>query len=273
MFKNYDNRTESQAVPSTSLIISTYNWPAALHCCLQSVANQKIFPVEVIIADDGSGNSTKSLIETMKTILPVPIKHIWHEDNGFRKSLILNKAVKSAVGDYIVQIDGDVILNRFFIRDHMAVAEPGAFVRGTRAKLTPEKTRQVLDFFSTNIHFLSKGVYHRLNAIRFPFFRFLGERKEMKCRSVRGCNLAYWKADFVKVNGYNNELQGWGHEDEELAARFINNSIVKKIVKLHAVQFHLHHKELKKDNEPFHATVLKDAVVNKTKTCINGYNT
>lgn len=258
-------------VLSTSLIIATYNWAEALRCCLLSVARQKILPTEVIIADDGSDDRTRAVINEFQKEFPVPIIHVWHEDEGFRKTKILNKAIMQSVGKYLIQVDGDVLLHPFFIKDHIAAAEPDTFVRGSRARITEVRTAEVLESRDVSLGFYSQGVYHRLNALRLPVFRSLGQRKEMASRSVRGSNLAFWKADFLKINGYNNELNGWGHEDEELAARFINNNIIKKIVKMSAVQYHLHHEELPRLNESHHSQIIKNTLVTKAKICLNGY--
>lgn len=259
-------------LPLSSLIISTYNWPEALELCLLSVASQKILPTEVIIADDGSGEDTKSLIERFKKTLPVPLIHVWHNDKGFRKAEILNRAIKATSSVYVIQVDGDVILHPYFIADHLEIAEKNTFVRGTRAHLTKKMTKEIIISKQTDLNAFSKGVYHRLNALRLPILKTLGIRKEMRSRSVRGSNLAFWKSDFVLVNGYNNDLQGWGHEDEELAARFINNKIIKKIVKLSAVQFHLHHEEKSRDLEFLHTTTLDNTVKNNIKSCAKGYS-
>lgn len=256
--------------PFISLIVATYNWPEALQACLLSISRQVMLPAEVIIADDGSDERTRQMIAAISASFPVPVRHIWQEDAGFRKSLILNKAIAHSNSEYIIQIDGDVILHAHFIADHVACREPATFVRGSRAWLTPAKTTAILTDAGTRLHALSKGVRHRLNAVRLPIFRSMGEKKKMESRNVRGSNLAYWKQDIVMVNGYNNDLQGWGHEDEELAVRFINNAIIKKVVKLSAVQFHLYHKESDKLNEPFHSAVLSDMISRKAKVCSNG---
>lgn len=258
-------------VPATALVIATYNWPDALQCCLLSVALQTTLPNEVIIADDGSDQRTCDIIDKMRKYLPIHVVHVWQEDHGFRKTQILNKAVSKCTADYVIQIDGDVILHPSFIADHLSTAETGVFVRGSRARLTPARTIDILQHCNVHVAFYSRGVYNRLNAVRIPFFRMLGQRKEMKSRSVRGSNLAFWKKDFIQVNGYNNDLNGWGHEDEELAARFINNDICKKIVKLGAVQFHLHHQELPKPNEGLHRQVIDHTLASKIKNCIDGY--
>ncbi|HEV7380631.1 MAG TPA: glycosyltransferase family 2 protein [Dyadobacter sp.] len=257
--------------PATALIIATYDWPEALHCCLLSVARQTVLPTEIIIADDGSDQRTLAVINKMLKHLPVQVIHVWQEDNGFRKTQILNKAVSQCSAEYVIQVDGDVILHPSFIADHIAAAETGVFVRGSRARLTPTRTVDMLQSNNIRVGFYSSGVYNRLNALRIPFFQQLGQRKEMKSRSVRGSNLAFWKADFTRVNGYNNALNGWGHEDEELAARFINNGICKKIVKLGAIQFHLHHQELPKPNEGLHREVINKTLSSQLKNCIDGY--
>lgn len=261
------------SAPATSLIIATYNWAEALHCSLLSVIKQKILPTEVIIADDGSDQRTHAVIGKMRESFPVPVIHVWHEDQGFRKSQILNKAVGRSTGKYLIQVDGDVLLHSSFIKDHLTAAEPGTFIRGTRARLTPSKTEKLLHNAGADLSFYSRGVYNRLNALRLPVLQSLGARKEMSSRSVRGSNFAYWKDDFLTVNGYNNELNGWGHEDEELAARFINNNIIKKIVKLSAVQYHLHHEELPRANEPYHRQIIETTLLTKVKRCPNGYET
>ncbi|MDX3915817.1 MULTISPECIES: glycosyltransferase family 2 protein [Olivibacter] len=259
--------------PSVSLIISTYNWPQALNLCLKSVRKQSYMPNEIIIADDGSRKETKILIDSFKKKLKnISIHHVWHEDEGFRKSLILNKAIKVASSDYIVQIDGDVILDKHFIKDHLSVMEKRTFVRGTRAHIKEELLPAVFD--EERIHFscFNKGVKNRFNAFRIPFLAWLFTTKRNSSKSVRGSNLAFWKADFITVNGYDNDLQGWGHEDEELAARLVNSGVMKKKLKLKAVQFHLTHRLASRTNEEKHGFSLRNTLQKNIQQCKNGYH-
>ena len=104
---------------TVSLIISTYNWPRALYLCLDSVMQQTVMPSEIIIADDGSGIATRDVVRHFEAVSPVPVRHIWHEDDGFRLAEIRNKAIAASRGEYVIQIDGDLILQRHFIQDHM----------------------------------------------------------------------------------------------------------------------------------------------------------
>ena len=224
-----------------SLLISTYNWPQALDLVLKSVSFQSQLPLEVVIADDGSSIETKTLIDSYRQKLPIPIKHIWHEDKGFRKTIIMNQAVGQISGDYIIQIDGDIILHPRFIEDHIHEAKSGFFIKGSRGRLTKSKSAQVLKTKNIFINPFSPGVKSTINAIRYKAFSRFFYGEILETRNVKGCNFAVWKKDFIAVNGYNNALTGWGHEDIELAARLVNAGVKHKQLKMIAVCYHIYH--------------------------------
>lgn len=123
---------------TVSLLVSTYNWPRALYLCLDSVMQQTILPDEILIADDGSGMATRDVVKHFERISPVPVRHIWHEDRGFRVATIRNKAIAASTCNYIIQIDGDLILERHFVQDHILFAKPGCYVSGSRGIITPK---------------------------------------------------------------------------------------------------------------------------------------
>src|SRR6478609_6191635 len=121
-----------------SLLIATYNWPEALNLVLKSVLRQSILPNEIIIADDGSSKETETLIESFKTRTDIPILHIWHEDKGFRLAEIRNKAIMASQFEYIIQIDGDIILHSNYIENHIRFAKKNCFMTGPRVLLQKE---------------------------------------------------------------------------------------------------------------------------------------
>ena len=127
-----------------SLIITTYNSPDMLRLCLMSAAAQTRVPDEVIIADDGSGDDTRLLIEEFSRNFPCPIKHAWQEDRGFRAAEARNNAMRICDCDYVVMIDGDIIMERHFIADHSRLAQRGFFVVGSRSKLKPATTHHLI---------------------------------------------------------------------------------------------------------------------------------
>lgn len=257
----------------TTLLISTYNWPQALNLCLKSVLRQTIMPDEVVIADDGSTEDTQKLISSFKENSKVPFVHVWHEDKGFRLSEIRNKGIAKATGDYIIQIDGDIILDKHFIEDHIKIAEKGYFVCGSRTKLNEESSKTFLELgdFKPNI-IKNSEVYFTLNAIRNGFLRRCLAKKygQKNIMRLRGCNMAFWKSDIIKVNGYNEELAAWGHEDSEMAFRLYFSGVKKKFLKFGGVQYHIYHKELSRDCERAHYAEIIKVKENKIKWCNNG---
>jgi glycosyltransferase involved in cell wall biosynthesis len=127
-----------------TLIIATYNWPQALELVLISVSKQTIIPDEIVIADDGSTKETLDVIKKVKKKLNLPIKHVWQEDQGFRKTKILNKSFAIAKGEYIVQVDGDIVLHKKFVEDHLGNARPNVFLHGSRSFLNNRLSKKII---------------------------------------------------------------------------------------------------------------------------------
>ena len=260
---------------SSTLIIATYNWPEALCLCLKSVQEQKVLPDEIIIADDGSGEATAILIKDFQKDFPVEIKHIWHPDEGFRLAAIRNKGIAASNGDYIIQIDGDLILDPHFIEDHLAIRKPGYFVAGSRVMLCESSSIGLLRNCSIN---LKKYGSQKLviNGIRNSFLRnILAERYKIKGKHkyyVKGCNMAFAKRDLIKVNGYNEAFKGWGSEDREIAIRLINAGVKKQSLKMGAVCFHLFHGVRSRNVEIENEAKMKAAIEQNLVEAPEGLN-
>lgn len=224
-------------------------------------------PSEVIIADDGSKEETRDLIREMQKNFPVGIKHVWHPDDGFRLAAIRNKAFVASSSDYIIQIDGDLILHSYFISDHLSMKKEGYFVAGSRVMLSKKSTQNLLEHNSIN---LRKYVQPKLdmNGIRSSLLReFLASRYKTKGKYtfyVKGCNMAFFKKDLLKVNGYNESFTGWGSEDREIAIRLINAGVKKHFLKNGGICYHLHHSSPSKEKELRNEELMKQAVASKS---------
>ena len=193
-----------------SLVITTYNWPEALALVIQSVKNQTIQPTEIVIADDGSNVKTKNLISALRSSSEVDIIHAWQEDNGYRAARSRNNGISKAIGEYIVMIDGDMILHKNFIEDHIFHAEPGCFVQGSRVLLSKQKSQNVLSEKKISFSFFSKGLMNRKNQIHSKFLSKIFSKVNNDHHGTKTCNLAFYKQDCVKVNGFNNDFTDWG---------------------------------------------------------------
>lgn len=260
---------------SVALIISTYNWPQALNQTLRSVANQTILPNEVLIADDGSDERTANLIQEFQAIHPtLNIKHVWHEDNGFRLAAIRNKAIRMAQSDYIIQIDGDIIIDKNFIADHLSIKAIGYFVTGSRLLLGKKITEVLLESEKVNIAALRWKGKNFFNTLRIPFLmRLLQNTYKTKGKHldyVKGCNMAFWKSDLYLVNGYDESFIGWGREDSDICIRLINAGVKKKFIKFCAVQYHLHHPLASRDQFEANDILIEQNKLQRISFCKHG---
>lgn len=242
---------------SISIIISTYNNPQWLQKTLWSYLFQSIKVDEIIIADDGSDNRTKELVEEFSLSTDITVKHIWHEDIGFRKCTILNKAIAAASSEYLIFTDQDCIARKDFIEAHATKAERGYILSAGVVWLSME-TSDAITFDD-----LKSG-----DAFRLKWLRKRGLKFNFKCTKLlqsklyasimnsltptkaswNGGNASGWRDDLIKVNGYNNDM-AYGGEDRELGERLFNCGIKSKQLRYSAVCLHLDHKRPYKNIE------------------------
>lgn len=257
-----------------SLIITTYNNTVPLNLCLKSVAVQTVLPDEIIIGDDGSTDETRALIDEWRGKISVPIIHVWQEDQGFRASRIRNLAFAAAKNDYLVMIDGDIVLERHFIEDHQRLIKPNHFVCGSRIRMKKALSERYLQSGRSTLplSWLPKDRF--LNAVRCVPLSLLvadvyGQRPIDKGRS---CNMSFWKSDIAKVNGFNEDFVGWGLEDSDFIARLCRAGVKKRFLKFGGIQYHLWHQERQLDNREERERLVQDVIDGKTPFfCPNGY--
>lgn len=257
-----------------SVIITTYNRPNALKITLDSLMQQNRLPNEVLIADDGSTDTTKSLIHSTHTTL-FPIIHIWQVDNGFQAATIRNRAAAKATGDYLIYLDGDIAVLPHFIERHIALAEKNWFVAGNRILLNQHitqawETGNVSLLTWNKVNWLTarfKGSVNRLLPfLALPAKQTWRKKKKYDWRGVKTCNLAVWKKDLLAINGFDEAYQGWGHEDADLAIRLIHAGIYRKDGRFSIPALHLWHKENSRHNEQTNWQRLQDRIANKDYT-------
>jgi glycosyltransferase involved in cell wall biosynthesis len=258
---------------TVTLIITTYNWPAALGKALQSLLSQSRLPNEVIIADDGSTSETKWLIEKYQPSiekLGIKLKHSWQADEGFRVSRSRNLAISKANSDYIICIDGDIIMDERFIADHMAHAETGCFISGKRARLSKDYSESILDNV-TIPSMLSKGIARgREAAFRSTSLSKLFSKKIQSVANVHSCNISFWREDAIKVNGFNADFVGWGAEDKEFCIRLVNSGLYNKRIKFAAVAYHIYHKESSKSMVAYNQDIFDATSKHSLTWCQKG---
>lgn len=253
-----------------SLIITTYNWKEALRLSLESALAQALPPLEIVVADDGSRPDTTQQVCTLAATSPVPIIHSWQEDKGFRLARSRNKAIAKARGEYIILIDGDIILHRHFIEDHLAFARPGFFVQGTRVLLGRELSQGILERGRLALPSFARGVENKKNCLRSPLLARLFSFTSRRLPGIKTCNFAFWKKDALAINGFNEEFVGWGREDSEFTARLLNSGIRRQNLKFLALGYHLYHPMNTRDRLSINDAILKRTIEERLRWCERG---
>jgi glycosyltransferase involved in cell wall biosynthesis len=232
-----------------SVIITTYNAEAWLQKVLIGYSVQTEDDFEIVIADDGSSPKTKELLEEFNTKFKHPIVHVWHEDDGFQKSKILNKAILKANSDYLLFTDGDCIPRADFVKTHLKHKENGYFLSGGYFKLPLSVSELISEIniihqdcfhlkwlkrsgFSLNF----KSVKLTKSNLLAQFMNWITPTK----RSWNGHNSSGFKADILAVNGFNHDMK-YGGLDRELGERLFNNGLLSKQIRYNAICVHLDH--------------------------------
>lgn len=262
----------NQRTLRVTLIVTTYNWPAALDLTLQSVARQSAAPAEILVADDGSGAETREVVARWQERLKTPLLHLWQADEGFRLARSRNRAIAAARGDYVIIVDGDMVLHRHFIADHVRAARRGCFIQGVRLLTGPTTAGRMLELGMMDLGFFAPDIKRRRHTIRSLLLSRLVFRERTGQRAIRGCNQAYWKNDLLRVNGFNEAFEGWGREDNEIAARLYNAGIQRRNLKFQALAIHLYHPSRQAEVGKRNDTLLKSTLDERKAWCPLGLN-
>jgi len=242
------------AEPTLSVVVTTYQWPAAIRAVLAGLSRQTDRDFETVVADDGSAPETAAVLREQAPSLAGGLIHVWHPDRGFRAGPIRNRGVAAARGEYLVFLDGDSLPRPGFVATHRGAARRGWAIRGRRALLSEGLSRRVLsgevDPASANFGALlgwrRSGDLNRIMPFVPappipPIRRLLGLGLHWK--HARTVNLAAWRDDLVRVNGFDERFTGWGFEDSDLAIRLGHAGVRLAALPGAGTVLHLHHRE------------------------------
>ncbi len=260
---------------NASLIISFYNKIEWLKLLLAALERQTFKQFEVIIADDGSSSSVLDEIPKLQAKSLLNIQHLWHPDNGFRKTVMLNKAILASRSPYIIFIDGDCIPHHRFIEDHLRLSKENRVLAGRRVnmsehiskELSPEKIKNgileqsfFLSLLQNSIAGKSKDVEKGIHLNSTAINILLGTYK----KKILGCNFSISKNDLLDLNGFDERYRHPGvGEDTEINYRIKNKGMQVFQPKFSLVQYHLWHARLSRENEPENLLLLDETLKKK----------
>jgi len=241
---------------SVSILTTSYNQLPVLRLLVASLERQTVRDFEIVVADDGSSDGTA---EYCASKTGTNLVFVTQSDEGYRKSRILNEALKRCSGDYLIFLDSDVILEKHFVEDHLALRKSDSFVCGRRVDLGPEITvseERILagdfdhiwnpDLLRSVLNKKTLGIKRGLRVCA-PLLRKL--MRYDRPIDILGSNFSAWKKDILAVNGFNEGLESYWGEDGDLFIRLRNSGKKAVNAKGMCVQFHLFHKRREPNSE------------------------
>ena len=269
--------SQAQAV---SVIITTYKQPKYLELTLWGFQNQTNLNFEVVIADDGSGDETRDVIEWFRKNTDLKIQHVWHEDDGFRKCTILNKAILASEHDYLLFTDGDCIPRKDFIDVHLSRARKGHFLSGGYFKMNEAVSKNVTSkVIDDQKPFDKNWLKQNGQDSTYKFLKMTRKKWLVKFMNAittakptwNGHNVSGWKEDIIAVNGYNEDMM-YGGLDRELGERLENYGVSGVQIRYSAIVVHLDHPRpyKKKDLMDKNRAIRKNVRDNGVKYADNG---
>ena len=258
----------------SAVVISTYNAPHYLRLALDGYARQSERNFSIYIADDGSNEETRAEIAAFADRSDIPVRHIRHDDQGFRKARIHNKAIREISEDYILLTDGDCIPLPGLIAAHRRVARQNCFVSGSRILLSQSFSEHLLatqkpeipDSPLAAISWRISGRINRLTPLLLPPF---AGKPHNRLKGIRGCHLACWRKDLIAVNGFDESFEGWGREDSDLAARLLHAGI-RRVDLRGCPLLHLWHREETRDRLEKNDAMLRRCLEERRIRAIRG---
>lgn len=235
----------------TAVVVTTYNRPDALAAVLEGYLQQTSRDFEIVVADDGSTGDTRVMVADYAARAPFPVRHVWHEDAGFRAGAIRNRALAATEAEYVIFTDGDCVPRARFVDRHRGLAERGFFLAGNRILLAAAFTQRVLNErlpiqnwpLSAWIAARLRGDINRLLPLVALPDGAARRRAPERWEGVKTCNLSAWRDDLLRVNGFDESYSGWGLEDSDLVIRLLHAGVKHKSARFATPLFHLWHAE------------------------------
>jgi glycosyltransferase involved in cell wall biosynthesis len=236
----------------TSVIISVYNRFDFLELVLAGLERQNMWDFEVVIADDGSNDAFVKRLNKIIPSLAFPIVHVRHEDKGFRKNKILNRAIEAANSDYLTFIDGDCIPHSQFLNEHSKYSNKYVCLTGRRVNLSEKVSSQLTPEMikhgwleKNTMKLVKDGLFGKSDYVEKGFYvknKTLRGILNNKPRGLLGCNFSIYKEDLLRINGFDERYEAPSiGEDSDIQYRLELAGMRIRSLNNIAVQYHLYH--------------------------------
>jgi glycosyltransferase involved in cell wall biosynthesis len=200
------------------------------------------------------------------------VLHAWQEHAGFRLTRLRNLATARSSGDYVVFIDGDMVLHPCFVGDHRRMASRGCYTQGVRLRTDAALTSALLADPLAPPGFSARGlgIARRLYGLHAPRLQRPLRHVANALIAIKGCNQGFWRDDLVRVNGFDEQIEGWGPEDKELCARLRHAGIERQTLLFGGIAWHLEHAPARRDRRADNEAILAGTLARRSVRCVRG---
>lgn len=257
-----------------SVILAYYNNLVNLELMLKGFQKQTFKDFEVIVAEDDHNPETESFLSTCRNLYKFPIIHVNQEEKkGFRKTTMLNKAIRISTGETLVFIDGDCLPHKNYLKQHQKQSERGVYHYGRRVLLGEKFSGQIRRRKSLSFPGLFQLLFSDSSLVKegvyWPLFGLhAGTRK------LSGCNWSIRKDDILRVNGFDEDYVRPGvGEDFDVEWRLEAAGLRKRSIRNKANVFHLYHlKNSSREDAKINEALMEKKMRAGQVQCVNGLN-
>jgi glycosyltransferase involved in cell wall biosynthesis len=259
--------------------MTTYEMPRHLELVFAGLERQSTQDFELVVCDDGSGESTRNLIEGLSKRAPFKVIHVWQKNEGYRRCKILNEGIRASSGEIVIFTDGDCIPHQHFIRDHIEQTETGRYLAGRRMELGEKVSSKLAPPLIAQGYFdyphwsliwscMTGDSEHLQRTVRVTHPALRQKLKMDRVPDMKGCNGSALRRDIEAINGYDEDYQGYGREDTDFELRLQHLGLKIKSLKGLALQFHVWHP--RRSFTPANDDRLEELKSSRRIRCTNG---
>jgi len=201
--------------------MNTFDRAHLLRLALRSYLRQTARDFEIVVADDGSTDDTPAVVEEFRKIAPFDVDYVRQEHRGHRRAAILNRGIERCRHSQVLFTDCDSLAFSDLIEVHLRAARPDRLLCGGYLRLDREQTEKLTDDDAASGRFEALLDASGRRELRRKHLRARWQilRRRRRRPHNMGLNYSVPREALMRINGYDEEFEGWGSADGDVRER------------------------------------------------------